>query len=94
LNPLKTFSLKLDAQEAGAIIKSFRSDIENEIPSQEFLKYFLRLGYETREKEKTDQRLLQASLDKGLLILDIPYAAEKAPKKIEIKSTSKKILKG
>jgi len=37
---------------------------------------------------------LQASLDKGLLILDVPYAAEKAPKKIEIKVNNKKILKG
>lgn len=37
---------------------------------------------------------LQASLDKGLLMLDIPYAAEKAPKKIEIKVNSKKLIKG
>lgn len=37
---------------------------------------------------------LQASLDKGLLMLDIPYAAEKAPKKIEIKVNNKKLIKG
>ncbi len=37
---------------------------------------------------------LQASLDRGLLMLDIPYAAEKAPKKIEIKVNSKKLIKG
>jgi HSP20 family molecular chaperone IbpA len=37
---------------------------------------------------------LDASLDKGLLTLNIPYAAEKAPKKIEIKVNKKQILKG
>ena len=37
---------------------------------------------------------LQASLDKGLLMLDIPYAAEKAPKKIEIKVNNKKLIEG
>lgn len=37
---------------------------------------------------------LEATLDKGLLILDVPYAAEKAPKKIEIKVNQKQILKG
>ena len=34
---------------------------------------------------KFDLSKLEASLNKGLLVIDIPYAAEKAPKKIEIK---------
>ena len=37
---------------------------------------------------------LEATLDKGLLILDVPYAAEQAPRKIEIKVNKKQILKG
>lgn len=39
---------------------------------------------------KFDLNKLEATLDKGLLILDIPISVEKAPKKIEIKS---KLLK-
>jgi HSP20 family molecular chaperone IbpA len=37
---------------------------------------------------------LEATLDKGLLILDVPYAAEQEPRKIEIKVNKKQILKG
>jgi len=43
---------------------------------------------------KFDLTQLSAFLDKGLLIIDIPYAAEKAPRKIEIKINKKQILKG
>lgn len=41
---------------------------------------------------KFDLNKLQASLDKGLLTLDIPFAKENRPKKIEIKT--KELLKG
>ena len=34
---------------------------------------------------KLDLNKLEAKLDKGLLIIDIPYASEKAPKKVTIK---------
>lgn len=34
---------------------------------------------------KFDLNKLEAKMDKGLLIIDIPYADEKAPKKISIK---------
>ncbi len=34
---------------------------------------------------KFDLNKLEARLDKGLLIIDIPYADEKAPKKVKIK---------
>lgn len=43
---------------------------------------------------KFDLGKLEATLDKGLLTLDIPYAAEKAPRKVEIKVNKKQILKG
>jgi len=43
---------------------------------------------------KFDLNNLDAFLDKGLLIVDIPYAESKAPKKIEIKINNKQILKG
>ena len=42
---------------------------------------------------KYDLAKLEASLDKGLLTLDIPFAKENKPKKIEIK-TPKVLLKG
>jgi len=42
---------------------------------------------------KYDLAKLEASLDKGLLTLDIPFAKENKPKKIEIKSP-KQVLKG
>ena len=42
---------------------------------------------------KYDLTKLEASLDKGLLTLDIPFAKENKPKRIEIKSP-KQVLKG
>lgn len=60
------FNLKLDRFELGAILKEFKPNIlddGNKIPASEFLKYFFRVGYEAREKEKADQRLLQQQLD-------------------------------
>jgi hypothetical protein len=58
------FNLKLDPQEAGAVLRTFKPDIGDEIPASDFLKYFLRFGFESREKEKSDQRKLQETLDK------------------------------
>jgi HSP20 family molecular chaperone IbpA len=43
---------------------------------------------------KFDLTKLEASLDRGLLIINIPYAEEKTPRKIEIKINNKKLLKG
>lgn len=70
-------------------------------PETEEIKSYLQKGIARRSFDlawkvasKFELSKLQASLDKGLLILDIPYAAEKAPKKIEIKVNNKKILKG
>ena len=43
---------------------------------------------------KLDLSKLDATLDKGLLIIDVPYSADKAPKKVEIKSNNKSLLQG
>ena len=70
-------------------------------PETEEIKSYLQKGIARRSFDlawkvasKFELSKLQATLDKGLLVLDIPYAAEKAPKKIEIKVNNKKILKG
>ena len=70
-------------------------------PETEEIKSYLQKGIAKRSFDlawkvasKFELSKLQVTLDKGLLILDIPYAAEKAPKKIEIKVNNKKILKG
>jgi HSP20 family molecular chaperone IbpA len=70
-------------------------------PETEEIKSYLQKGIARRSFDlawkvasKFELSQLQASLDKGLLILDIPYAAEKAPKKIEIKVNNKKLIKG
>jgi molecular chaperone IbpA len=70
-------------------------------PETEEIKSYLQKGIAKRSFDlawkvasKFELSKLQATLDKGLLVLDIPYAAEKAPRKIEIKVNNKKILKG
>ena len=61
-------------------------------PETEEIKSYLQRGIAKRSFDlawkiasKFDLTQLSAFLDKGLLIVDIPYAAEKAPRKIEIK---------
>ena len=70
-------------------------------PETEEIKSYLQKGIAKRSFDlawkiasKFDLTKLSASLDRGLLIVDIPYAAEKAPRKIEIKVNKKQILKG
>jgi HSP20 family molecular chaperone IbpA len=70
-------------------------------PENEEIKSYLQKGIAKRSFDlawkvasKFELSKLQATLDKGLLVLDIPYAAEKAPRKIEIKVNKKQILKG
>jgi molecular chaperone IbpA len=70
-------------------------------PETEEIKSYLQKGIAKRSFDlawkvasKFELSKLQATLDKGLLVLDIPYAAEKAPRKIEIKVNKKQILKG
>jgi molecular chaperone IbpA len=70
-------------------------------PETEEIKSYLQKGIAKRSFDlawkvasKFELSKLQATLDKGLLVLDIPYSAEKAPRKIEIKVNKKQILKG
>jgi HSP20 family molecular chaperone IbpA len=86
----------LDIQVDGETLR-----ISYDKPETEEIKSYLQKGIAKRSFDlawkiasKFDLTQLSASLDKGLLIVDIPYAAEKAPKKIEIKVNNKKILKG
>ena len=86
----------LDIQVDGETLR-----ISYDKPETEEIKSYLQKGIAKRSFDlawkiatKFNLNQLSASLDKGLLIVDIPYAAEKAPKKIEIKTNNKKILKG
>ena len=86
----------LDIQVDGETLR-----ITYEKPETEEIKNYLQKGIAKRSFDlawkvasKFELSKLQASLDKGLLTLDIPYAAEKAPRKIEIKSNNKKLIKG
>ena len=86
----------LDIQVDGETLR-----ISYDKPETEEIKSYLQKGIAKRSFDlawkvasKFELSKLQATLDKGLLVLDIPYAAEKAPRKIEIKVNNKKILKG
>ena len=68
---------------------------------EEVIKTYLQKGITRRSFDlawkvasKYDLSRLEANMDKGLLILDIPYAESKAPKKVEIKINDKTLLKG
>ena len=86
----------LDIQVDGDTLR-----ITYEKPETEEIKTYLQRGIAKRSFDlawkvasKFELSKLDASLDKGLLTLNVPYAPEKAPKKIEIKVNNKKILKG
>ena len=86
----------LDIQVDGETLR-----ISYDKPETEEIKSYLQKGIARRSFDlawkiatKFDLTQLSASLDKGLLIIDIPYAAEQAPRKIEIKINKKQILKG
>ena len=55
-----TFNLKVDRAELGAILKEFDPNFESrDIPASEFLRYFLRLGIDARDKARQAQRQKQ-----------------------------------
>lgn len=59
-----TFNLKVDRAELGAILKEFDPNIESTlIPASEFLRYFLRLGIDARDKARMEQRQRQLELN-------------------------------
>lgn len=58
-----TFNLKVDRAELGAILKEFNPNLEDSlIPASEFLRYFLRLGLDARDKARAEQRQKQLEL--------------------------------
>jgi HSP20 family molecular chaperone IbpA len=61
--------------------------IENEIERSYLQRGIARRSFDLAWKvvAKYDLAKLEAKMDKGLLIIDIPYSEEKAPKKISIK---------
>jgi HSP20 family molecular chaperone IbpA len=87
----------LDIQTDGDTLRIKHDKADQEIPLDNYYqKGIARRSFDLAWKvsSKLNLNQLEATLDKGLLIIDVPYAAEKAPKKIEIKSTNKQILKG
>ena len=87
----------LDIQTDGDTLRIKHDRVDQEVPLDNYYqKGIARRSFDLAWKvsSKLNLNKLEATLDKGLLIIDVPYAAEKAPKKIEIKSTSKQILKG
>ena len=89
--------LDLDIQVEGDTLR-----VKHEKPNMEHYQIkYLQRGIARRSFDlawkvasKFDLTKLEASLDRGLLVLNIPYAAEQAPKKIEIKVNKKQVLKG
>lgn len=87
----------LDIQTDGDTLRIKHDRADQEIPLDNYYqKGIARRSFDLAWKvsSKLNLNQLEATLDKGLLIIDVPYAAEKAPRKVEIKSTRKQILKG
>lgn len=62
----RTFNLKLNANEVGAIMVDFDKNKEGTISSVDFLHHFMRLGFHAREKERVEQRERQLALHEGM----------------------------
>jgi hypothetical protein len=58
-----TFNLKIDRSELGAILMDMCKEEVQDVPGNDFLRYFFRVGYQAREEEKKQQRLKQQQLD-------------------------------
>jgi hypothetical protein len=59
-----TFNLKVDRAELGAVLKEFDPNFEgSQIPASEFLRYFMRLGIDARDKARAEQRQRQLELN-------------------------------
>jgi HSP20 family molecular chaperone IbpA len=87
----------LDIQTDGDTLRIKHGRIEDNLPPESYYqKGITRRSFDLAWKVSSRLNLnqLEATLDKGLLIIDVPYAAEKAPKKVEIKANKKQILKG
>ena len=90
----------LDKEDIEILIESDTLRVTHD-KKEEVIKTYLQKGIARRSFDlawkvasKYDLSGLEANMDRGLLILDIPYAESKAPKKIEIKVNDKTLLKG
>ena len=76
-----TFNLKVDRAELGAILKEFDPEIDSSsIPASDFLRYFLRLGIDARDKARMEQRQRQIELNtlaEQEILKKLKYAEEK-----------------
>jgi len=87
----------LDIQTESDTLRIKYEKKENDIPAEAYYqKGIARRSFDLAWKVSSKLNLTQldATLDKGLLIIDIPYSADKIPKKVEIKVNSKSLLQG
>ncbi len=87
----------LDIQTESDTLRIKHERKENDVLSEVYYqKGIARRSFDLawRLSSKLDLSNLEASLDKGLLIIDVPYAADKAPRKVEIKTSNKVLLQG
>jgi HSP20 family molecular chaperone IbpA len=87
----------LDIQTESDTLRIKHEKKENDIPTEAYYqKGIARRSFDLAWKvsSKLDLTQLEATLDKGLLVINIPYSADKAPKKVEIKVNNKSLLQG
>ena len=87
----------LDIQTESDTLRIKHEKKESDIsPEAYYQKGIARRSFDLAWKisSKLDLSKLDATLDKGLLIINIPYSADKAPKKVEIKINNKTLLQG
>ena len=87
----------LDIQTESDTLRIKHDKKESNIPEEAYYQRGIaRRSFDLAWKvsSKLDLNQLEATLDKGLLTINIPYSADKAPKKVEIKVNQKQILKG
>ena len=82
----------LDKEDLDIQIESDTLRITHDKPEEHDPKLYLQRGIARRSFDlawkvaaKYDLTKLEAKMDKGLLIIDVPYSESKAPKKISIK---------
>jgi HSP20 family protein len=78
----------LDIQVESDILRIKHERPDQEVPIGKYLQRGIaRRSFDLAWKiaSKLNLNKLEANMDKGLLIIDIPYAEEKAPKKVTIK---------
>ena len=91
----------LDKEDIQILIESDTLRITHDKQIDEVERSYLQKGITRRSFDlawkvasKFELSELEASLDKGLLVIDVPYSESKAPKKIEIKTNKKSLIKG